>query len=142
MYITSTEYNTYTDRPAIEATPLRIKISSKLLDSRIGNYPIGSNGYKITENFQVYCNCNCNSILTTLHQSKIDAVKMWVSTMVSYLYDNNNNPPSGQADNIKLGRFNISGTAPNIPNNYLSSEMQYVDSILISSGLIKRSVII
>jgi hypothetical protein len=138
MYITSTEYNIYTDRPVTEATPLRIKISSKLLDSRIGNYPINANGYKITNNFQIYW----KGVLTTIHQSKIDAVKMWVATMVSYLYDNNNNPPSGQADNIKLGRFNIAGTTSSISNNYLSSEMQYVDSILISSGIIKRSVII
>lgn len=136
MYITSTEYNLYTGRPSSEATNLRINISCKLLDSRIGNYPFDESGYKINNEFQIWS----GGVLETLHQSKIDAVKMWCSQMVAFLYDNNDVPPSIQTDNIKLGRFSVGGSSTGQQAGILPNEMLFVDSILISSGIIKRRV--
>lgn len=136
MYITSTEYNEYTGRAASEATTLRITISCKLLDSRIGNYPINQDGYKINENFKIW---NCG-VLETLHQSKVDAVKMWCSKMVESLYINDNNPSSIKADNISLGRFSVGGKSNNLNVGTLPDEMAYVDNILISCGIINRRV--
>lgn len=138
MYITSNEYNTYTGRAASEATTLRITIACKLLDTRIGNYPINEDGYKINDDFQVW---NCG-VLETLHESKQEAVKIWCAKMVSFLYDNNDAPPSIQADNIKLGRFSVGGktSTSGQQTGLLPSELAYVDSILVSSGIIKRGV--
>jgi hypothetical protein len=133
MYITSTEYNTLTGRPASECTNLRLMIACKLLDSRIGNYPT-NNGYKInwTDWVVIY-----KGQYQTLHQSKIDAVKLWVATMISYLTDNNNKPPSA-ANNLKLGRFSVGKS--NVNNSALPNEIIFADSVLISSGIINCKV--
>ena len=133
MYITATEYNSLTGRPIADANTIRIMLACKLLDSRIGNYPINSDGYKISSNWVVYDGENI-----TLHQSKIDAVKLWVATMISYLTDNNNKPPSA-ANNLKLGRFSV-GKAGTIGDSFLPAEIGYADSILVSSGIINRKV--
>jgi hypothetical protein len=134
MYITSAEYNTLTGRPAAEANTIRLTIACKLLDSRIGNYPINTDGYKISSAWVLYD----EGENIKLHQSKIDAVKMWVSMMVSYLTDNNNKPPSA-ANNLKLGRFSV-GKAGTIGDSFLPAELGYADSILVSSGIINRKV--
>lgn len=135
MYITSTDYNTYTGRDASEATTLRIMTACKLLDSRIGNYPINEDGYKINDDFKVW---NVG-VLETLHQSKIDAVKMWCSKMVESLYINDNNPSSIKANNVQLGRFSMGGQSNNsMQTGVLPDEMAYVDNILISCGIINR----
>lgn len=136
MYITANEYNTLTGRSASEATTIRLTIACKMLDSRIGNYPVNDDGYKIDSDdwYVMY-----KGQYQTLHQSKIDAVKMWVAFMVSYLTDNNNNPPS-TANNLKLGRFSVGKTSSS--NNYTSlpNELGFADSILVSSGIINRKV--
>lgn len=134
MYITSTEYNTLTGRPASECTNLRLIISCKLLDSRIGNYPTNQDGYKIRYSDWVIMH---KGQYQTLHQSKIDAVKLWVATMISYLTDNNNKPPSA-ASNLKLGRFSVGKS--NVNNSVLPGEISFVDSILVSSGIINHKV--
>lgn len=135
MYITSTEYNTLTGRPSSEATTVRLTISCKILDSRIGNYPINDDGYKInTINWTVMY----KGQYQILHQNKIDAVKLWVATMVSYLTDNNNKPPSA-ANNLKLGRFSV-GKSSSSNNSKLPGELSYADSILISSGIVNLKV--
>jgi hypothetical protein len=133
MYITSTEYNTLTGRSKSECTNLRLIISCKLLDSRIGNYPT-NNGYKINwiDWVVIY-----KGQYQTLHQSKIDAVKLWVATMISYLTDNNNKPPSA-ASNLKLGRFSVGKS--NVNNSVLPGEISFADSILVSSGIINHKV--
>jgi len=137
MYITPTDYNTYTGRDSSEATTLRIQIACKLLDSRIGNYPINEDGYKITDTFKVWC----GGVLETLHQSKIDAVKMWCSKMVESLYINDNNPSSIKANNVSLGRFSMGGQSTNsMQTGVLPDEMAFVDNILISCGIINRRV--
>ena len=48
MYITSVEYESLTGKNAAEATDNRITMASTLLDSRIGNYPFNSSGWKLT----------------------------------------------------------------------------------------------
>ena len=137
MYITSTEYNTYTNRPTSECNTLRLTIACKLLDSRIGNYPINSDGYKIrSSDFAIMY----QGKYIILHQSKIDAVKMWVAAMISFLTDNNNQPPSNM-NNLKLGRFSIGKSKSSTYSSItVPDELGIVDSLLISSGIINRKV--
>lgn len=134
MYINSTEYNTLTGRSSSECTTIRLKIACNLLDSRIGNYAINSDGYKIRSDWTIFYKGQYQE----LHQSKIDAVQLWVATMISYLVDNNNNPPSA-ASNLKLGRFSVGKSTPSNSSN-LPSELGFADSILVSSGIINRKV--
>ena len=135
MYITSTEYNTLTGRPIAEANTIRLTIGSKLLDNRIGNYPVNSDGYKIrSSDFAIMY----RGVWQVLHQSKIDAVKLWVATMISYLADNNNNPPS--ANNLKLGRFSVGNSQNSNSNTAMPAELNYADGILVSSGIINRKI--
>lgn len=138
MYITASDYNNLTGRPASEATVIRLTIACKLLDSRIGNYPTNEDGYKIRDSdWTVFY----KGQYQTLHQSKIDAVKLWVATMISFLTDNNNNPPSS-ANNLKLGRFSIgkSNQQTSGSNSMLPGELGFADSILVSSGIINLKV--
>ena len=132
-YITAVEYNDLTGKDASQATTNRLYLASKLLDSRIGNYPIFEDGWKINSDWKV----DVDGINMSLHQSKVDAVKLWVANMISYLYDNNDKPP-GTATGVKLGRFSVSGTSSNSSN--IPDELSYIDSVLISSGIINRKV--
>lgn len=135
MYITANGYNLLTGRPTTECTTIRLRIACKLLDSRIGNYPANQDGYKINTNnwsIMIY------GQYQILHQSKIDAVKLWVATMISYLTDNNNNPPT-VANNLKLGRFSVGKNTPSNSTN-MPGELGFADDILISSGIINRKV--
>jgi len=139
MYVTSSEYLTITGRPASEATSIRINISSKLLDSRIGNYPIyDDTGFKIKVNNDKFYVFGCG-IDTEIHISKKQAVQQWVCQMISFLTDNGDKPPS-QGDNIKLGRFSVGKSGASNTNSLLPDSMSYVDSLLISSGIINRKV--
>ena len=136
MYITAIEYKSFTGRPRSEATKVRIRIASKLLDSRIGNHGVYSNGWKIDkeDTYEWYVDDN-----TLLAHDQVIAVKMWVSVMVSCLYDNDNKPVTNK--NIKLGRFSVGNTGgSSIFNKVLPEEMAYQDSILTSSGIIKRAI--
>ncbi len=134
MYITSTEYNTLTGRPAAEATTIRLTMACKLLDGRIGNYAIfNDTGYKITSTWTVWD----DGLDITLNQAKIDAVKMWVASMISYLVDSGGVPPT-TSNNIKLGRFSVGKS--NSTSGLVPDELGYVDSILVSSGIINRKV--
>lgn len=138
MYITATEYNTITGRPASEATTYRITVSSKLLDSRIGNYIIQDDGYKIdSSTWKIWW----NGVLTELPTVQKDGVKLWTAQMISFLTDNNNNPPAKGKD-IKLGRFSVDRNSSNTIslNNPLPSEMSFADQILITSGIINKAV--
>ena len=136
MYITSTEYNSYTGRPATEATTVRIRIASKLLDSRIGNHGTYDNGWKIDKNDDITWKVDDYYELT--HDQMI-AVKMWVSAMVSCLYDNDDKPITNK--NVKLGRFSVGNAGGmSVFNQVLPEEMNYHDSILISSGIIRREI--
>lgn len=137
MYITATEYNTIIGRPATEATNYRITVSSKMLDSRIGNYLIQSDGYKINSSTWKYW---WKGVLTEISLVQKDAVKLWVAQMISFLTDNNN-LPANKSNNIKLGRFSVgknigSGSSLGV----LPEQMEFADSILISSGIINRAV--
>lgn len=139
MYVTSNEYLSITGRPASDATSIRINIASKLLDSRIGNYPIyDSTGFKIKVSNNKFYIFGCG-IDTEIHISKKQAVQQWVCQMISYLKDNNDKPPS-QSDNVKLGRFSVGKSGAASKNTLIPDEMSFVDSILISSGIINRKV--
>jgi len=120
-YITAAEYNEITERPQAEATNSRIKHASALLDARIGNYfPDPTTGLKLH--------------LDDLSQAQKDAVKEWVARAVAFLIDNNDAPPS--AASISLGRFSVQSSQ----NQGLPDALSFADSILVSSGLIKRAV--
>lgn len=135
MYITATEYKSFTGRPKSEATKVRIRIASKLLDSRIGNHGTYSNGWKIKHSSDTWYVDDTEELC---HDQKI-AVKMWVSTMVSCLFDNNNLPATNK--NVRLGRFSVGNSGgSNTSNQILPEEMNYQDSILISSGIINRKI--
>lgn len=136
MYITAAEYLSLTGRPASEASTYRLTIASKLLDARIGNYIIQDDGYKIdSSTWKVWW----NGILTEISQAKKDAVKLWVSQMVSYLTDNNDSPPSND-QNVKLGRFSVGNNSNLNSIKLIPDSMNFVDSILVSSGIINRAV--
>lgn len=135
MYITSIEYKSFTDRPSAEATKVRIRIASKLLDSRIGNYGTYSDGWKIDNSDDTWY---VNDTEQVTHDQKI-AIQMWVSVMIGCLYDNDNKPATNK--NVKLGRFSVGNSGgSNIFNKVLPEEMAYHDSILISSGIIRRAI--
>jgi len=135
MYLTAIEYNTYTGRPSSEATTLLIRQACKLLDSRIGNHGIYSNGYKIdATNSTWYVD---NYYIVTTDQK--EAVKMWVASMIQEMVINGTT-----VNNIKgvsLGRFSVQKGSSS-SNQILPSSMGYIDSILISSGIIKRELMI
>jgi len=136
MYITDVEYKSFTDRPKSEATKVRIRIASKMLDSRIGNHGVYDDGWKInnSDDDDWYVDNNIE-----LSHDQVIAVKMWVAGMISCLYDNDNKPVTNK--NVKLGRFSVGNSGgSNIFNQVLPEEMKYHDSILISSGLIKRAI--
>lgn len=135
MYITSSEYSYLTGRAAAEATTVRIQTACKLLDSRIGNYGVYSTGYKIDSSNTTWYVNNCESLST----DQKEAVQMWVSSMIEYLVLNGNTP--GNVNNVKLGRFSVNKSNINI-SKILPSEMNFVDSILVSSGIINRSICI
>lgn len=135
MYITAIEYKSFTGRPRSEATKVRIRIASKLLDSRIGNHGTYDNGWKIDKDDDTWY---VDETIELSHDQKI-AVKMWVAVMISCLVDNDNKPVTNK--NVKLGRFSVGNSGGNnIFNQVLPEEMNYHDSILISSGIIKRSI--
>lgn len=132
-YITATEYNTLTGNDASQATTNRLYMASKLLDARIGNYPVFETGWKIDNDWRV----DVDGINMTLHLSKKEAVKLWVASMVAFLYGNNDNPP-GTNSGVKLGRFSVSGTSGN--SSSVPDSLSYIDNILVSSGIINHKM--
>ncbi|MFA6711920.1 MAG: hypothetical protein WCS33_04355 [Candidatus Caldatribacteriota bacterium] len=138
MYLTSIEYNTYTGRPSSEATPLLIRQSSKLLDSRIGIHGVYSNGYKI-DTFSSATNWYVDNYYIVTEDQK-EAVKMWVASMIQEMVISGS-ISSSNIDSISLGRFSVKKGSSS-SNQILPSSMGYVDSILISSGIIKRRLCI
>lgn len=137
MYITSTEYGAITGRPVTEATTYRILVSCKLLDSRIGNYLIQSDGYKINSSTWKYW---WKGVLTDVPLSQKDAVQLWVSQMVAFLTDNNDLPPN-KSNNIRLGRFSVGkNMGASAALGQLPEQLNFADSILVSSGIINRAV--
>jgi hypothetical protein len=122
-YITAAEYNSITGRTKAEATSGRITRACLLLDARIGNYPPdATTGWKLDMDD------------LTVHQER--AVHEWVAFMIAFLYDNDDVAPS--AASLTLGRFSV--TEHGQQGNLLPERLGFVDTILISSGLIKRGV--
>jgi hypothetical protein len=132
-YITSNEYAALTGRDTSEATTIRLNISSKLLDSRIGNYGTYQNGWKIdTSGTTWYIN---NFEPVTVDQK--EAIQMWIAEMIKNLYLNGDS--SSQNNDLRLGRFSVS-KSKNSTGQILPESMGYIDSILISSGIINRRI--
>jgi hypothetical protein len=129
-YITAIEYNTLTGRPVAEATTIRINLASKLLDSRLGDYPLHTDGNKIDSSWRMYI----RGYRVPINQAKRDAVKMWVAEMIAYLTDNNNKPAG--IKNVTLGRFSVGNSNISSLSGGLPNELGYVDNILKDSGII------
>jgi hypothetical protein len=149
-YITSSEYATLTGRDSSEATTIRIRLASKLLDDRIGNYGIYKSGYKIDTSKSTWYVSPCllsddyNYVNVSNTNYKIEvtigqkeAIQLWIASMITELFNSNNTPNS--QDNLRLGRFSVS-KSKNSTGSKLPESMGYVDSILISSGIIEKRV--
>lgn len=149
-YITSSEYAALTGRDSSEATSIRIKIASKLLDSRIGNYGIYTNGYKIDTSSSTwyvtpifltddreFINVSNTNYKVEVTSGQKEAIKIWIAGMIAELYDSGD--ISSTEDNLTLGRFSVS-KSKNSSGAILPQSMGYYDSILISSGIIERRV--
>ena len=121
MYITAAEYATITGRDASEATAVRRKRASLYLDARIGYYERNDDGYKLD--------------LDGLTNYQKEAVQEWTAWMTVYLTDNGDLAPS--AASFSLGRFSV--TEHGQKGQILPEEMNLVDEILASSGLVNKS---
>lgn len=122
-YITASEYTELTGRDEGEATAARIQSASMLLDARIGNYTRNDDGWKLD--------------ITGLKAHEERAVKLWTSQMVAYLYENDD--ILLPASSLSLGRFSVSESTGESQGS-LPKKLQLADNILVSSGLIQRSV--
>jgi hypothetical protein len=120
-YLTADEYEALTERPKTEATPARLDLASRMLDSRIGfrNRQVSGvyEGYKLD--------------LGNLDAYEADAARRWVAAMVGSLADSGDRPPTGES--IKLGRFSVSGGKDTAG---LPSAMRYADFVLVDAGLV------
>lgn len=124
-YITAAEYNQETGRPQAEATDYRLKMASKLLDSRIGLWPEPESGeFKLDLS---------GSELTG---RQIAAVKSWTAWMVAALVDNDDSIQVNES--IKLGSFSV--TARDGKNELIPDQLQFADQILVDSRMIRRRV--
>ena len=120
-YITAEEYNQITDNDVADATQARIKRSSRLLDSRIGNH-------KYEGEFKLD--------IDSLPAYQKAAVKEWVAWMIFAL--NKNNDSIEVNESVKLGRFSVTqrdGKSEMVPDSLI-----YADSVLKSSGIVKTGV--
>lgn len=132
MYITASEYSFLTNRDANEATGMRIKLASKLLDARIGNHYINTDGYKIDTSSSTW-QIDENNIT----QIEKDAVQMWMAKVIEYLYQNGDSPEENK--NVKLGRFSVGNSSTSTGSN-LPDAIKLYDSILVSSGIVNRNI--
>ena len=134
MYLTATEYESLTGRAAAEATTVNINIASKLLDSRIGNYGTYSSGWKLNVSSSTWYVDN----FTALTEDQKNAVKLWVSGLITELFIAGG-LQANQDKNLKLGRFSVSNGSSSLSKS-LPESMAYYESILVSSGIVNRSV--
>jgi hypothetical protein len=123
-YITAAEYTQITGRSSLEANDARIKRASMLLDSRIGNYLVSEAGWKLD--------------LTTLPAHQLNAVKEWVAQIITFLYENSDSAPTSAS--LSLGRFSV--TEHGQKDRLLPESLGFADSVLVSSGLIRRGVMV
>lgn len=121
-YITSAEYAQLTGRNWREATDARLQRASMLLDARIGNYPVLASGWKLD--------------LLSMPVYQVNAVKEWVAQMTAFLYENGDSAPTSAS--LSLGRFSV--TEHGQKDRLLPESLGFADSVLVSSGLIRRGV--
>lgn len=95
-----------------------------LLDARIGNYSVNEDGWKLD--------------LTILPSHQLNAVKEWMAQMVAFLYENSDVAPSSAS--VSLGRFSV--TEHGQKGTLIPESLGFVDSLLVSSGLIRRGVMV
>lgn len=124
MYLTATEYAQLTGRNWREATDARLQRASMLLDARIGNYPVLASGWKLD--------------LLSMPVYQVNAVKEWVAQMTAFLYENGDSAPTSAS--LSLGRFSV--TEHGQKDRLLPESLGFADSVLVSSGLIRRGVMV
>lgn len=120
-YITANDYNEITGDNAQNATDARIKRSSRLLDTRIGNHKRESEFKLDLEKLPIY---------------QKEAVKEWTAWMVFALQKNKDSIEVNES--VKLGRFSV--TARQGKSDIIPDSLIYADSVLKSSGIVKTGV--
>jgi len=134
MYLNAMEYASITGSPAGDATYSRIYQACKMLDSRIGNYAVYDSGWKIDYSITTwYVNG-----LTEVMEDQKQAIKIWIANLIAVFVINGSMPSATKS--VTLGRFSVNKGGAG--GAILSDEMGYADSILISSGIINRSVML
>ena len=122
MYITPEIYEELTGRDVSEASEVRIRRASRLLDSRIGMYE--RDDWKLD--------------LDELTDYQKEAVQMWVSYVVVSFAMNNDSIQVNES--IKLGRFSVSARQGGDSATVIPDQLRYADIQLKDSGLIKRNI--
>lgn len=130
MYIDAATYQEFTARDnASEATDVRVKTASRLLDSRVGNH------VRIDDSDSDYDGYKLD--LDSLKSYQKEIVQSWVSWMVAALYLNGDKPSTFA--NIKLGRFSVTENSGD-ENNEIPEQVRYADMQLKDAGLINIKV--
>lgn len=122
MYITPEIYEELTGRDVSEASEVRIRRASRLLDARIGMYE--RDDWKLE--------------LDELTDYQKEAVQMWVSYVVVSFAVNNDSVQVNES--IKLGRFSVSARQGGESATVIPDQLRYADIQLKDSGLIKRNI--
>ena len=122
MYITPEIYFELTGRAVSEASEVRIRRASRLLDARIGMYE--RDDWKLE--------------LDELTDCQKEAVQMWVSYVVVSFAVNNDSVQVNES--IKLGRFSVSARQGGESATVIPDQLRYADIQLKDSGLIKRNI--
>lgn len=128
-YIDAATYASLTGKDASEATDARLKLASRLLDNRIGNY------IRIDDSDSDYNGFKLN--LDKLKSWQKEAVQQWVAWMVSALYANGDAPDTFQQ--IRLGRFSVTENSED-ENNTLPNQVKYADMLLRDAKIINTQV--
>ena len=124
-YLTDTEYQNRTGRNVSEATSQRIKMASRLLDTRIGNLPRHTSG--------TYQGWKLD--LDELNDYQVDIVKDWVAFMVKALFQSDDSSVAFKS--IKLGRFSLSKDED---DGDIPEDLRYADTMLKDAHIINRKV--
>ena len=122
-YIEETDYAASTGRSDAEATDVRIKRASRLLDTRIGCWTRKTSG--------TYLGWKLD--LSDFDDYRSEAVQEWVAWMVAALFDSDDVMESG-GDSIKLGKFSVSRSTM---KTGMPAKLQYVDAQLVDANMVK-----
>ena len=128
-YIDAATYASLTGKDASEATDARLKLASRLLDNRIGNY------IRIDDSDSDYNGFKLN--LDKLKSWQKEAVQLWVAWMTAALHVGGDAPDTFQQ--IRLGRFSVTENSVT-ENSTLPNQVKYADMLLRDAKIINTHV--